>query len=170
MAVRWKAIDLDAAQLSVRVSLEQTSQGVREKPPKNGRSRTVALPALAVDELRRYRLRQAEDLLRLGIRQTEDTYVCLRKTGEPWPPRLFTFTFIRLIRRSGLPRIRFHDLRHSHATHMLAASIHPKVVQERLGHATIAMTLDLYSHVVPGMQEDAAATIDAAFRASAKKG
>jgi integrase len=166
MALRWRAIDLNAGQLSVRASLEQTSQGLREKPPKSGRPRTVALPALVVEELRRHRLRQAEDLLRLGIRQTEDTHVCLRKTGEPWPPRLFTFTFIRLIRRSGLPCVRFHDLRHSHATHLLAENVHPKIVQERLGHATIAMTMDLYSHVIPGIQEDAAATLDTAMRAA----
>ena len=64
----------------------------------------------------------------------------------------------------GVPRVRFHDLRHSHATRLLFAGVHPKVAQERLGHSTISTTLDLYSHVSATMQEDAAARIDAAFR------
>ena len=64
---------------------------------------------------------------------------------------------------------RLHDLRHSHATHLLAANVHPKIVQERLGHANIATTIDLYSHVMPGMQEDAAIRVDAALRAAIGK-
>ena len=68
-----------------------------------------------------------------------------------------------------LPRIRFHDLRHAHATHMLSAGVHPKVASERLGHSKIGITLDLYSHVLPGMQEDAAARVDAAYQIAEKK-
>ena len=68
-----------------------------------------------------------------------------------------------------LPRIRFHDLRHAHATHMLAAGVHPKVASERLGHSRVGITLDLYSHVLPGMQEDAAARVDEAFEIALKK-
>ena len=69
---------------------------------------------------------------------------------------------------TGLPRIRFHDLRHAHATHMLASGVHPKVASERLGHSKVGITLDLYSHVMPGMQEDAVAKVDAAFKAARK--
>ena len=163
-AIRWNRLDLDTGRLSVTTSIEQTAQGTREKPPKSGRARTVALPALLVEELRRHRIKQAEDLLRLGVRQTDDTHVCLREDGSPWPPRVLTYAFARLIRSSGLPRVRLHDLRHGHATHLLAANTHPKVVQERLGHASIQLTLDTYSHVMPSMQDDAAATIDAAMR------
>src|SRR5262249_47882678 len=168
-ASRWKAANLDAAQLSVVATTEQTKDGLREKPPKSGKSRTVALPPIVVEELRRHRLQQAQELLRLGIRQNGDTQFCLREDGMPWSPRMLTMVFMRLIKASGLPRIRLHDLRHSHATHLLTAKIHPKVVQERLGHATISMTMDLYSHVMPGMQEEAAATIDATLRSAMKK-
>ena len=70
---------------------------------------------------------------------------------------------------ADLPKIRFHDLRHTHATHLLKAGVHPKVAQERLGHATIAVTLDLYSHVMPGMQEDAAIKVDRALRTALGK-
>ena len=70
---------------------------------------------------------------------------------------------------TGLPRIPFHNLRHTHATHMLAAGVHPKVASERLGHSRVGVTLDLYSHVLPGMQEDAAARVDVAFQIAQKK-
>ena len=69
---------------------------------------------------------------------------------------------------SGLPKLRFHDLRHAHATHLLASGVHPKVASERLGHSKVGITLDLYSQVMPGMQEDAVAKVDAAFRAARK--
>jgi integrase len=80
-------------------------------------------------------------------------------------PRSLTHEFARLIgRMKDLPQVRLHDLRHSHATQLLLAGVHPKVAQERLGHSTISVTLDLYSHVSAAMQEDAAAKLDAAFR------
>ena len=81
-------------------------------------------------------------------------------------PTLITVAWARLIRGSDLPHLRFHDLRHAHATHLLASGLHPKVASERLGHSTIGITLDLYSHVLPGMQEDAAARVDAALIAA----
>lgn len=168
-AIRWNRIDLDTGRLSVSISVEQTAHGTREKPPKSGRARAVALPALLIEELRRYRLKQAEDLLRLGIRQTDETHVCLREDGSPWAPRMLTYAVARLIRSSGLPYVRLHDLRHGHATDLLLSNVHPKVVQERLGHASIQLTLDTYSHVLPSMQDDAAATIDRAFRAALKR-
>ena len=79
-------------------------------------------------------------------------------------PTLITVAWVRLIRDSDLPHLRFHDLRHAHATHLLASGLHPKVASERLGHSRIGVTLDLYSHVMPGMQEDAVAKVDAALR------
>jgi integrase len=74
-------------------------------------------------------------------------------------PDLFSGHFRRLVKRSGLPRIRFHDLRHSHATHALTAGVHPKIVAERLGHASVVITLDTYSHVVPTLQREAAEVV-----------
>jgi integrase len=168
-ALRWRSVDLDRGQLAIVSSVEQTRLGTREKPPKSGRARTVALPAIAIEELRRHRLQQAQDLLRLGVRATDDTHVCLTETGEPWRPRSMTHRFIRFIRSSSLPRVRLHDLRHSHATHLLAANVHPKIVQERLGHADITTTMNLYVHVMPGMQEDAAARVNDALAAAIKR-
>jgi integrase len=168
-ALRWRSVDMGNAQIAVIGSVEQTRQGIREKATKNGRARTVAMTTLAVDELRRHKVRQAEELLRFGIRQSDDTHVVAQADGQPLKPNSLTHEFARFIAGTTLPRVRFHDLRHSHATHLLASGVHPKIAQERLGHSSIAITLDLYSHVLPGMQEDAASRVDAVLRAALDK-
>ena len=165
-ALRWRHIDLDRAQIAISESAEQTKAGVRYKPPKSGRGRTIALPATMVQELRAHRARQAETLLKLGVRLSADTFVVAQADGSPFQPRSLTHAFRRFLAEHKLPRIRLHDLRHGHATAMLKAKIHPKIVQERLGHSTIAVTLDVYSHVVDGMQEDAAEIVDADLQAA----
>jgi integrase len=162
-ALRWSHIDLDKAQALIIESFEQTRQGVRLKAPKSGRGRKVAMPARVVAELRAWRTRQAEELLKLGVRLDESSFVCAGEDGQPVQPQSLTHAWHRFLGKCGLPRVRFHDLRHSHATHMLASGVHPKIASERLGHATVGLTLDTYSHVIPGMQEDAVSRIDAAF-------
>ena len=164
-ALRWKNVDLEHGSLRVMESLEQTKTGIRFKAPKTEKTRVITLPAFAVDELRRLKRQQAEELLMLGVRQTGETLVCSRADGLPLQPQSLTHQFARLISRvKELPRVRFHDLRHSHATQLLLAGVHPKIAQERLGHATITTTLDLYSHVTETMQSDAAERLDAVFR------
>ena len=168
-ALRWRSIDLDAGQLSVVATTEQGRGGMREKEPKSGKGRLIALPPMLVAELRRHRMQQAEWLLRLGVRLTDDHYVCLREDGESVWPSSLTRAFRTFMRRHKLPQIRFHDLRHSHATHLLAANVHPKIAQERLGHSNVSITLNTYSHVVPGMQQEAAAKVDAVIQAALNK-
>ena len=169
IALRWRHVDFFAMALSVVESTEQTTAGVRYKQPKSGRGRSVALSSMIVEELRAHRLKQAEELLRLGVRQTEDTFIYTREDGEPMLPRSLSHAWTLAVARTELPRIRFHDLRHAHATHLLASGVHPKVASERLGHSQIGITLDLYSHVLPGMQEDAAARVDDALRHALQK-
>jgi integrase len=152
--------------LYVGASAEQTVAGVRYKPPKSGRGRAIALSATVSAELGAHRRRQAEELLRLGIRQSDATFVYTREDGEPMQPRSLTRAWEQALSRTTLPRIRFHDLRHAHATHLLSNGVHPK---ERLGHSRVGITLDLYSHVLPGMQEDAAARVDDALRQAVEK-
>ena len=172
LGLRWRNVDLDRGTVSVVESLEQTGGGTRGgqvgfKAPKTEKARAVTLPSFAVEELRRLKREQAEELLLLGIRLSGDTLVCARADGEPHQPRSLTHEFTHLMRRlKDLPRVRFHDLRHTHATQLLRAGVHPKVAQERLGHSTITTTLDLYSHVTETMQEDAAMHLDTAFRAA----
>ena len=91
--------------------------------------------------------------------------MCCREDGEPRQPGSLTHEFAYVVTRvKDMPRLRFHDLRHSHATQLLADGVHPKIAQERLGHSTITTTMDLYSHVTDTMQSDAAARLDAAFK------
>jgi integrase len=165
LAVRWKNVDLEQGTLRVMESLEQTKTSIRFKAPKSGRHRAITLPAYAVEELRRLKRQQAEELLALGVRQIGDTLLCCRADGEPHQPLSLTYEFARFMRRlKDLPRVRFHDLRHSHATQLLASGVHPKIASERLGHASVGITLDLYSHVTDTMQSDAAVKLDSAMQ------
>jgi integrase len=163
-ALRWRNVDLDAAQLSVVASMEEGKGQLREKAPKNNKGRKIALPPMLVSELRRHRIEQAQWLLKLGVRRTDDHHVCIREDGSMVWPGSIGRALRTFLRRHGLPQIRFHDLRHSHATHLLQAGVHAKIASERLGHSSIGITLDTYSHVLPGMQEDAVAKVDAAFQ------
>ena len=170
LALRWKNIDLDRGLLRVVQSLEQTKAELRFKDTKSSQTRAITLPAFAVRELRRLKHEQAQELLSLGIRQTGDTLACCRVDGEPLQPRSVTHQFNLLCKGiKDLPRVRFHDLRHSHATQLLADGIHPKVAQERLGHSTITTTMDLYSHVTETMQADAATRLEAAYQLAKRR-
>jgi integrase len=143
--------------------------GIRYKEPKNGRARTVALSATVLHELRMHRVEQAQQFLKLGIGFSDDSFVVTLADGRGMQPTFITHEWARLIRNTALPRLRFHDLRHAHATHLLSSGVHPKIASERLGHSKVGITLDLYSHVLPGMQEDAAARVDEALRAAAEE-
>lgn len=168
IALRWKDIDLAGAVIAVTRSAEQVGTEVRYKETKSGKARTVALSSTVLEELRRHRLSQAEEQLKLGIRPSEESFVVAQIDGAPLKPVSLTHEWTRLLAKTDLPRIRFHDLRHSHATQLLAAGVHPKIASERLGHSTIGITLDLYSHVMPGMQANAAEQVDAAIKAAKK--
>jgi len=122
-----------------------------------------------IEDLKAWRLRQAEEPFRLGVRLTDDTFICAREDGVPIQPNSIGHAWDRFIAATELPRIRFHDLRHSHATALLKSGVHPKVASERLGHSRVALTMDTYSHVIPGMQADAVAGIDAGFEAGLSK-
>jgi integrase len=163
-ALRWRNVNLGAAQLAVTESAEQTTAGVRYKKPKSGKGRTVALSARVVNELRSHRVQQAQELLKLGVPLADDAFVVAQADGSPLQPRTITHQWhLLLANNKTLPRIRFHDLRHAHATHMLSSGVHPKIASERLGHSKVGITMDLYAHVLPGMQEDAAARVDRAL-------
>jgi integrase len=136
-ALRWRHLDFDAGHISIEQSAEQTRTGVRYKPPKSGRARTVAMGATVAAELRAHRLAQAQDLLTLGIRLTDDSFVVAQADGSPLQPNTLTHNWVIECAKTGLPRIRFHDMRHTHATHLLTSGVHPKVASERLGHSKL---------------------------------
>jgi integrase len=171
LALRWQDVDLDAGVLFVNQSLEHTTGSLRFKTPKTSKSRRpVTLPAFLVEALVRHRAEQAEHRLLVGPSYQNHHLVVARDDGLPLHPDGFTHGFAKLVARAGVQKVRFHDLRHSHATQLLKGGVHPKVVSERLGHSGIGITLDLYSHVVPGMQEEVARQLDAALRSAVAGG
>jgi len=119
--------------------------------------------------LREHREKQQLDRAMLGVSLKDDDLIFSDIEGKPLLPNTVTHNWIKLVRRTGLKPIRLHDARHSHASLMLKLGTHPKIVQERLGHASIQVTLDTYSHVAPGLQEAAAARFDQAFTARYNK-
>jgi integrase len=159
LGARWSDVNLDAGQLYVAHTLTTIGSGqLVAGPPKTPKSRRIVyLDTNSVAVLKEHRRRQREERLAAG--DTWDGAIDLvfrDELGGPLHPDWFSREFDRLVRSSKLPRIRLHDLRHSHATVALSRGIHPKVVSERLGHATVGITLDLYSHVAPGLARDAA--------------
>ncbi|MBC5806238.1 MAG: site-specific integrase [Candidatus Eremiobacter antarcticus] len=150
LGLRWQDLDADARTLAVRQSLEHTKvTGLAFKSPKAGKGRRIDLGSIALDALRRHRIAQVKEKLLLGSAYQDGDLICAAPDGKPWHPDAMTAAYRTLIKDSGFPKTRFHDLRHTHATHLLRQGISPKVVAERLGHATVAMTLDTYSHVLP---------------------
>ena len=129
-------------------------------------ARTIAIDDEIVDAFRSFRKAQTKEYESLADHYQGNGLVFCRADGTPHNPEAIAKMFDKRVKKAGLLRIRFHDLRHTHATLALQAGVHPKVVQERLGHSSIAITLDTYSHVVPSMQQDAATAIGKFIRES----
>ena len=158
LALRWCHVDLDFATLSVVETLHQLHNRefvFRQPKSKRGRRQIALSPSLAL-LLRQHRAEQEVSRKLLGLELSPSDLVFSQPDGSPLQPDSITQAFTRLARSVGLCGVRFHDLRHTHATLMLRHGIHPKIVSERLGHSTVAITLDTYSHVLPGLQEAAA--------------
>jgi integrase len=161
VGLQWPDANLDSGALSVRRALVKLSSGDPDvTSPKSDRSRVVNLTDESVAALREYR----------ESWPGRSDFIFCRPDGRLVDPDLVTKVFRRTADRAGFPRLRFHDLRHTHATLMLSESVHPKVVHERLGHSSINVTLDLYSHVMPTVQQDAVRRFGEASRTSLSLG
>jgi len=162
LALKWKDVDLELACMYVAHSLHRLGDGtIIIKEPKTSRGRRpVDLPLSLVSLLRQHRFEREVQRTILSRSLTEDDFVFFQPDGSPLNPSTVTHTFAKVAARAGMPHIRLHDLRHIHATMLLKVGIHPRVVQERLGHSSIATTLDIYSHTVPGLQKAAAERLD----------
>lgn len=155
--LRWGDLDLEAKTLSVQRTRVTVDYTVVENEPKTAKSRRrIALDRDTADALRSHLARQRVEALGLVGTWTHSGYVFTDEIGAAFHPQAITDRFQRLAAEAGLSVMRLHDLRHTSATLALLAGIHPKVVQERLGHSSIMITMDTYSHVVQGMQEEAA--------------
>ncbi len=164
LGLRWQDVDLERGSLQVRQQLTRTKDGLSFTSPKGGKSRSVRLTQNAIKVLRSHRKRQLEEKLRLAGLWRDTGLVFTSTTGTPVDVRsLAGRSFGPLLERAGLPRIRFHDLRHTFATVLLSRGTHPKVVQEMLGHANVSQTMDTYSHVLPDMQDVAVSAMEGAL-------
>jgi len=160
LGLRWLDVDLEAGRLSVRRALVPTNREVVVSEPKTVKGRRViALDPGTVEVLKAQAARQLHEQNDWDEAWVESGLVFTQENGSALDPESVTRYFRRAVKKSMLPSIRLHDLRHTHATLALQAGIHPKVVSERLGHATVSITLDTYSHAIPAMQEEAAALI-----------
>jgi integrase len=158
----WSDLDLERGRLQVTTQRTTDSDyQVVTKEPKASSRRAVALAAHTVAALRRHSAVLARERLAAGTAWTDSGLVFVDELGRGLHPQRLTDLFQQASDAAGLPRIRLHDLRHTSATLALVAGVHPKIVQERLGHATISMTMDTYSHVLAGMQHEAAAQVEA---------
>jgi integrase len=166
LGLKWDDVDMESSTLQVRRTLTAAKGGpVLSAPKTKGSRRTVRLPQRAVEALRSHLERQLGEIDRAGDLWQENGLIFASEVGEPLDRRyLTTHRFKPLLKRAGLPeKTRFHDLRHTCATLLLTKNVNPKVVSEMLGHASIAITLDTYSHVLPTMQESAAAAMEEAL-------
>jgi len=168
LALTWADVDLDRATIGVYRTWDRLDGGYELKEPKTRRSRrTVVIPAITVDALRSHRRRQTDGRIPATTPshcERRELVVCM-PDGTPWWPDSFSSAYRDFIRREGL-RGRFHDLRRSHGSQLIKVGVPMKVVSERLGHASTAFTMDVYTDVLSGMQEDAAARIDSMLMAA----
>ena len=164
LALRWSDLDLKTKRVVFLAPSKKTRSGLSYKSTKSGRARVLSLPNFVLAVLGAHRASQAELRLALGPAYRDDDLVFARYDGVPYRPHTFGDAFRALVRRAGVRPIRLHDLRHTHASLMGKAGVPMKVVSERLGHATTAITADVYSHVFASQDAEAAAAFEALVR------
>ena len=157
LGLRWRDLDLTRGRAMIVQAI--VANRVRSEPKSDRGRRSIALDAGTVEALEEHRCRQADERDLLGRDYDDTDLVFCREDGTPIWPRTLSRAFAQHTDAADVPRIRLHDLRHTHATLALQAGVHPKIIQERLGHATISITLDIYSHATPGLQQDAASQV-----------
>jgi integrase len=165
LALKWEDVDLNEGVICIRRTFARSGGRISLGEPKTkGSRRTVHLTGAAVEALRNHLERQLEEIERLGDLCHDHGLVFTPQIGTLInPTNLRRRSFAPLLEKAGLPQIRFHDLRHTCATLLLSRNVHPKYVQELLGHATVAITLDTYSNMIPGMGTHTARAMEDVF-------
>ena len=163
LGLRWPDVDLTSGRIAIRNTLVMVDGKPAMAEPKTAKGRrSLTLAPQVLEAVRVHRAHQAAERLSWGADYTDSGLVVTTEDGRPMHPESLSSLFVRQAKRAGLSPIRLHDLRHSVASILLAKGVHPKVVSEQLGHATIALTPDTYSHVIPSLQQEAAGVIAAA--------
>jgi integrase len=166
LGLQWSDVDLDARVLTIRQSLQRVARVLKIVETKHDRSRrTIRLPQVAADALIRHAARQEQERQFAGERWKNTGFLFTTSVGTPLDGPTVTHRFQALLKNAGLPRMRFHDLRHRCATLLLVQGVHPRVVMEILGHSQISITMNIYSHVIPAMQQEVATRLDAILAA-----
>jgi integrase len=163
LGLRWDDVDLKTGKLKIDRQLQRRrdGSGLALVPTKTGRGRTVRLGSAATKALKAHRQRQAEEKLKAGSLYPDHHLIFVTTIGTPLDAQnVVNRSFKPLLERAGLPPIRFHDLRHTCASLLLSKGINPKIVQECLGHSSITVTMDVYSHLMPDIQAGAADAMD----------
>ncbi|RXZ80996.1 site-specific integrase [Paenibacillaceae bacterium] len=160
IALRWEDVNFQDKTIHIRQSYTRGEKGhIFQEPKTKAGIRVIALPQITVNALKKQRVLQAEDKLAADPAYKDLGLVTQTKNGSPVNPYYFESCWLDMLRKSGLPKIRFHDLRHTHASLLLQQNVHPKVVSERLGHSSVGITLDRYSHTY-GVDYGAAQEMD----------
>lgn len=156
LGLRWKDIHFEEKRASIQKNLVVVKgTPILQEPKTNGSKRSISLPITTVEALKKYKRIQSQEKLKQGINYQDNDLIVATSVGTPVNPRNLPRSFYQLMKKANLADIRFHDLRHTHATLMLQQGVHPKIVSERLGHSNTRITADIYSHVLPSMQEEA---------------
>lgn len=169
--LKWVDVDLQKGMIYVQDSLQRKKGESPElaSVKTDNSKRAIAIAISTLSYLKQIKKRQKTEKIFLGENYKDDDFVCAWEDGRPTSPDYVTNKFSKIIKALGLDGIRFHDLRHTHATFMLKADVHPKIVSERLGHSSVSITLDIYSHAMPTMQIEAAEKLEQAMFSKNKK-
>lgn len=161
LALRWNDIDFETNQLTISQNLVYVNgEYIFRQPKSEAGNRTIEMPSGLATVLKKHRKKQLEDKLFFGSEYKDNNLVCCKQDGSPYNPGSFSHKFEQFLKKHGLRQIRLHDLRHTNASLMLQYNVPAKVASQRLGHSTVSITLDLYSHVIGNLQTEAADKID----------
>ncbi|RST75556.1 site-specific integrase [Siminovitchia acidinfaciens] len=171
LGLKWSNIDFNKKRIYVTHLLYYVSgQGlVLQSPKTSSGNRNISITDEIIDELQSYKLKKQEQLLKVGMKLNDEHFIISSFGGEPLNPNTIHKQFLYDVKLAGVKRIRFHDLRHTHATIMLEIGENPKVVSERLGHSNVSITLNKYSHVTPNLQDSSAENFTKALSHSHSK-
>jgi integrase len=160
LGLRWEDVDFENGILYIRQILSSQTTTIKERTKTESGTRSISIPKFLIDLLIEQKEKQKSDRLEWGRDYSNLNLVICTPKGKPICPKNFYRTFKEICKRLDLPIIRIHDLRHSHATMLIAQNVNPKIISERLGHNDIGVTLNIYSHVLPSMQKEVADRID----------
>lgn len=160
-ALRWQDIDFEKRELAINQTLVNFGKTIKQGAKTSSGVRKVSLPNALIDILKEQRKEYLETKLRLGSRFIDmDLVIFNYKNGKNIYPDNLTTSYKKDLIKADLPHIRFHDLRHTHATILIMENVNVKIISERMGHSKVGITLDTYSHVIPSMQQEVADTLD----------